>query len=482
MTTTSTYSACINPNPTKAFVIIIGAGIGGLVLAALLERAGIDYQVLERAPSVKPLGSALSIGSNVMPLFEQLGILDEILENAKPFGFSTGYNEKREATRTLDYSAGQHIGGYLPHIISRPTLIDIILKLVPSEKILFSKKVLSCHQDDEGVIISCSDNSSYQGDIAVGADGAYSSIRQNLYRQLSKVNKLPRSDGVNLPFSFTCLVGQTRPLDPEVYTHLKDDFGWFETTVSEDKPFAWVTFTTKFNTICWMVLQQLDKDTIKESDTFRNTEWGPEAAEAMCKLVKDLPVPRNGLTIGDLIDLSPREYISKVMLEEKLFSTWYGGRMVLIGDGAVGAMQDAVTLANCLYELPLYPSTAEITKSFKLYKDERYPLAKSAYDTSRRLSSIVGQGWHSQMLRGVMKYLPKSVFNRSLSVMYSYRPQVSFLQPVQDRGMVKPTPQPSLVYARAKDKARSRLNTKPSSKVTASTFETITSETSAHAI
>ncbi|KAG0008087.1 hypothetical protein BGZ80_003874, partial [Entomortierella chlamydospora] len=57
--------------------------------------------------------------------------------------------------------------------------------------------------------------------------------------------------------------------------------------------------------------------------------------------------------------------------------------------------------------------------------------------------------WYNSLLRAVMKYMPKSVFVKSLSVMYSYRPQVSFLQPVQDRGMETPAPQPSLVRARA---------------------------------
>lgn len=55
----------------------------------------------------------------------------------------------------------------------------------------------------------------------------------------------------------------------------------------------------------------------------------------MCKEVRDFPVPGgNGqLVLGDLIDRTPKEYISKVMLEEKLFDTWYGGRTVLLGDG-----------------------------------------------------------------------------------------------------------------------------------------------------
>lgn len=55
----------------------------------------------------------------------------------------------------------------------------------------------------------------------------------------------------------------------------------------------------------------------------------------MCKEVRDFPVPGgNGkLVLGDLIDRTPKEYISKVMLEEKLFDTWFGGRTVLLGDG-----------------------------------------------------------------------------------------------------------------------------------------------------
>lgn len=66
-------------------------------------------------------------------------------------------------------------------------------------------------------------------------------------------------------------------------------------------------------------------------------EWGPAAAEAMCNEVRHFRVPGGkdgkGLTLGDYFDKSPKEYIAKVMLEEIVFDTWYGGRTVLIGDG-----------------------------------------------------------------------------------------------------------------------------------------------------
>ncbi|KAF9389562.1 hypothetical protein CPB97_011099 [Podila verticillata] len=443
-------TTCERSTVTKATVIIVGSGIGGLTLAALLEQAGIEYQVFERAREVRPLGSALSIGPNVFYLFKQLGILDEILSHAKPFGFSTGYNLQRQATRTLDYSPTEKIGGYLPHIISRPILVSILLRLVPANKISYSKKILQVRREDEHVIIKCSDNSEYQSDILVGADGAYSSVRQNLYRMLNTKGKLPKSDIAVLPFNSVCLVGQTTPLDPEVFTHLKDSHTWFETMVSPDKPYAWITFTSKQNTVCWMMIQNLDAVSSKANDSFRNSEWGPEAAEAMCKDVREFPVARNSMTMGDLIDKTPKDLISKVMLEEKLFDTWHGDRIVLLGDGAVSAMQDAVTLANCLYELPQYPSTAEINKAFKHYQNERYPFAKNAYDTSHRLAGVVGTSWYNHAFRTVMKWMPKSLFTKSLVVMYSYRPQASFLEYVPDKGQIKPTPQPSLERARAR--------------------------------
>lgn len=81
----------------------------------------------------------------------------------------------------------------------------------------------------------------------------------------------------------------------------------------------------------------LNKRTSKAGEFFRNSEWGPQGVEAMCEEVRDFTVPggKDGqvLTMGDLIDRTPKDLISKVMLEEKVFDTWFSGRTVLLGDG-----------------------------------------------------------------------------------------------------------------------------------------------------
>lgn len=97
----------------------------------------------------------------------------------------------------------------------------MLLRLIPAQKLHFGKRVLSMNQGPHGVLIRTQDGHTHEGDILVGADGAYSGVRQSLYERLKKDNELPASDTEELPFRYVSLVGQTKPLDPEEYPELK---------------------------------------------------------------------------------------------------------------------------------------------------------------------------------------------------------------------------------------------------------------------
>lgn len=87
------------------------------------------------------------------------------------------------------------------------------------------------------------------------------------------------------------------------------------------------------NRIGWNVVSQLATLEQSAEAKFGNAEWGPEANEAMIKDVKDFLIPfSNTSTMGDLINATPAENISRVFLEDKLFDSWHHGRVVLIGD------------------------------------------------------------------------------------------------------------------------------------------------------
>ncbi|KAF9411466.1 hypothetical protein BGZ94_001343 [Podila epigama] len=384
-------------NMTKPKVLIVGAGLGGLTLAILLEKAGIPYEVYERAHEVVPLGSAFVFGPSLAPLFQQMGIYEEFKMIGKHDTEVKTYNEDLKLQFELKYGFLEKVAGYREYIVSRPDFYDLLWRHVPRERIHLGKRVLSFMQNKNGIMIRCSDNKTHHGDILVGADGAYSAVRQHLYSLLKKDKKLPLSDDVKLPFSCVCLVGQTKVLDPEEFPDVKAEKCQHYSVLGVDNRCTWLTFTTKRRTVCWMVIEFLTKESLKKHDSFRNSEWGNEAAEAMCRQVRNFKVPggKDGrvLTLGDYIDLSPKEYISKVMLEEKVFETWYHDRTVLLGDGASGAltaMHDAVTLANWISTLES-PTVDDMKRVFNDYYTERYSVVKDAFETSQVFTKTLGK-------------------------------------------------------------------------------------------
>ncbi|KAF9091029.1 hypothetical protein BGX23_005545 [Mortierella sp. AD031] len=439
-------------------VLIVGAGLGGLTLGAILQKSDIPYEIFERAAEVKPLGSAMAFSGSLAPLFKQLGIYEEFVAMGKQSDSIQIFNHKREHQYTVGLSGHMELFGAEPYVVARPSIYDLFYRQIPKERLHLSKKILSTKQGGNGVLIRCSDGTEYEGDILVGGDGAYSAVRQNMYAELTKENKLPASDALPLPFCTICLVGQTRPLDVEHFPDLAKDTCQFISCVGEGRPYSWSSLTTKQNTICWGVIQYLDDESSKDNDAFRNSEWGPEAAAAMCEQVRDFPVVsggNNNLTMGDLIDLTPKELISKVMLEEKVFKTWYDCRTVLLGDachkfnpsggaGAANAMYDAIVLANYIHALPLHPIAEEITQAFKNYQDERMSWVQEAYDSSKVFRTMTSDGIVGKLVRFCAKHMPAWVQQRTFVRMSINRPQVAFLPRVDDTGSVRPAPQPSL--------------------------------------
>ncbi|KAG0029242.1 hypothetical protein BGZ81_003990 [Podila clonocystis] len=415
-------------NMDKPKVLIVGAGIGGLFLGNLLLKANVPFEIYEKNREVKPL----------------VGILEELKVIGKPNISLEAFTPDRESCGATEF------------IVARPDLYDLLLRQVPQENIHMGKKILSFEQNDLGVMIRCNDNKTHHGDILVGADGAHSAVRQHLFKVLKGKNLLPSSDEGDLPFDCVCVVGQTEVLDPEDFPEMKLPHSKFN-VVNQDY-FAWVTATTYRNTICWIVIQHLNKETSKQHDSSRNSEWGPEAAEAMCKQIRhfELPGGKDGnLTMGDLIDKTPKHLISKVMLEEKVFDTWHGGRTVLLGDGAgaLTAIHDAVALANWISTLHK-PELADIEAIFAEYRAERLPVAKEAVVTTKLFKSAGGKSILASLSKLLFRHMPQWLLKLVIVKMVSARPQLSFLPGVRDTGTSKPKYQPSLKKTLAIHKAR----------------------------
>lgn len=71
------------PQSSDFKVIVVGGGITGLALACSLERAGIQYVVLESRDEVAPqVGASIAMLPNGMRLLDQLGILEKVRAGA----------------------------------------------------------------------------------------------------------------------------------------------------------------------------------------------------------------------------------------------------------------------------------------------------------------------------------------------------------------------------------------------------------------
>ncbi|KAF9579461.1 hypothetical protein BGW38_004265, partial [Lunasporangiospora selenospora] len=326
----------------KLTIVIVGAGLGGLTLATLLERAGVPYVVLEKSERIRPLGSAISMASSLMPLMEQLGLRKEILARSKIIGDAQIFDENFESAISRDFGAPvrekfEFDGAF----IARPALYEILLSQIPPKKIHFNKRVITMVELPDSTVVGmvcvrCADDSVYSGDILVGADGAYSAIRKSLYGQLAKSDKglMAASDLEPMTVSSICLVGTTGALPPKEYPGIEDATCKFGTVWIENASCAVATFALVNNTICWMALKLLDTPVLRDNPQLQAIEWDPSATDAMCKEVSPFPIAIGAgkKTLGDLIEATPRECISKVYLEEKMFETWYSGRTVLLGD------------------------------------------------------------------------------------------------------------------------------------------------------
>ncbi|KAF9385103.1 hypothetical protein CPC16_008098 [Podila verticillata] len=422
---------------SRLHVLISGAGVAGLMTGALLQKAGISFEasspttsIFEKAKELRPLGAAMSLSPAVVSIFEQLGLYEELCAMSKPSG---GLHLKKQDLTPigsfLAYSPGLDIKeryGDDGRMISRPDLIKLLMTMVPLCRIHLSKRILSTTQDEHKVVITCADNTSYEGSILIGADGAYSSVRQNMYKVLTKIGCLPKNDAKPLGYSFDCLVGVTSPLDPSVYPVCDEKYSEFQIILGTDVPNTWWFMPLSGNRLGWMVTKDIRGEGVNGERNFRFSEWGSDAALEMCNEVRHFRSPYGG-TIGDIIDFTSKDLISKVMLEDKMLP--FGGQ------GANTAIQGAVELVNLLFDI-YTDSQEEITQVFEQYYKARHASSAAAVDVSNQTAYLMHKkGILANIARHVfLHWLPNWVFQLASDKYNEYRKQISFLPFIKIRG------------------------------------------------
>lgn len=154
--------------------IIAGGGLGGLATAAALARTGWDVTVYERQNELRATGSGIYIWENGLKVLEALGACDKASDGA----FQGTHFEQRDNQNQIVESAAIPAGRRL--ITTERSQLLASLRdaaLDAGARIMTGTEVIGATPRGE---LQFSSGATARADLAIGADGVWSKVRQAL--------------------------------------------------------------------------------------------------------------------------------------------------------------------------------------------------------------------------------------------------------------------------------------------------------------
>ena len=163
---------------TTVPVAIVGAGVAGLALAALLTRLGVGCQVFERTRRLGAVGAGIQLAPNGVRVLQRLNLGDARSHH--------GVEASRIETRRWDDAsllsciplAEQAWDRYAApyYLLHRADLQVCLQSQVPAEWLCLGRACESITEYDDHVELGFSDSSRVRASLVVGADGAASMV------------------------------------------------------------------------------------------------------------------------------------------------------------------------------------------------------------------------------------------------------------------------------------------------------------------
>jgi salicylate hydroxylase/6-hydroxynicotinate 3-monooxygenase len=334
-------------------IAIIGAGMGGLAVAATLRRASFEVRVFEQASRFARVGAGIQMLPNSSKVLRRIGIEERLRRVAFiPYSHLNRVWDTGEVTNELPMPEDRYGAPYL--CMHRAVLHEALASVIPPELVHLGKKLVGLEHHQGQVVLAFADGTRERADAVIGADGVHSTIREILFGPEAPINKGRVAYRAVFP---SRLMGgkeirpsRTKWWGPDrhiviYYTAADRSEIYFVTSLPEG--IDWVT---------------------------------PESWSAKGD-VNELRAAYSGFhpEVRAVLEACP-DCHKWAILEREPLPRWSAGRVVLLGDachpmtpymaqGAATAIEDAAVLARCLQET----NGEDIEGAFARYEAHRKP-------------------------------------------------------------------------------------------------------------
>lgn len=332
-------------------VAIIGAGLGGMVAASFLQRAGFSVTVFEQALAFSRIGAGILLSPNVTKILRRLDLEQALVETGiRPDAFVSRAWDTGDVLYelALDAAAEARFGG--PYLnIHRGDLQAILASAVVPGSLRLGHVLKGLDEHAGHVALAFENSATFEADLVIGADGIWSRVREHLF-------------GPRMP----CYVGKIAmraifPTERLGHLRIRDCTKWW----GPDRHVLAYYMSPRRDEVYLMgaipaggwapsdpVMQALPREFAEACEGFH-----PDLLDAVTAAVD--------VSVWPILD-RPRE------------DRWSSGRVVLLGDachpvppfmaaGGGMAIEDAAVLSRCL------DGAGDVAEALRTYERTRVP-------------------------------------------------------------------------------------------------------------
>lgn len=376
-------------------IVVVGAGIGGLTLAAALTRYGNPPWVLEQAPELGEVGSGLGVLPSAVHALRSIGVDEALFTEAAPLRRMHLANHRGEELSRLDLTRiFERVGGK-GYVMRRSALHAALAACVDKERVRTGARVSGLRQSADRVELQIEgDDEPLIADVVIGADGLNSVVRGHLFGDVA-----PRYAGETIFRAIAECALERSEISREIFGPGRR-LGCYE--IGRGRTYYWATSPGPQGTRI-----PLEARRSHLQKCFAGWPFGVPDLIAQTR--------EDRILQNDIFDRPP-------------LRRWHHGRIALLGDaahpmtpnmgqGACMAIEDAVVLARRITEC------GDLETALRSYTAARARRTAGMMRLSRVWGSIgLWRGPLSTRLRdGFYRATPDAVFERILVGQYGFR-------------------------------------------------------------